>query len=268
MKWGSRRGHKNLVGGVLTERDAIACRWVCEQGVMTVDQLWRAVWAGESLKSPRYTYERVSFLTRAGFLIGMRSPYSLKVFYKATRHAQDLAHSIGDGNVPLLAPSLPEIPHADGLTEIRLSVVRAGKLSKEKSAPWQTDRMLAIDPAFPRERFYGNMPDAVWTTGSGRRVAIEYERTRKAKLRVKLKVEAFSREIGRQDRVFDTVLWITSSGTERMLREMTTSHPAHKVRLMHEFFSELSSDSESLKIRGNVERSLKPGEVGSSAYGE
>ena len=32
------------VRGVVTERDTVAMRWVCEQGAMSVDQLWRAVW--------------------------------------------------------------------------------------------------------------------------------------------------------------------------------------------------------------------------------
>ncbi len=42
-KFGEGSGGKGKVRGVLTARDRIACRWVCEQGVMTVDQLWRAV---------------------------------------------------------------------------------------------------------------------------------------------------------------------------------------------------------------------------------
>ena len=33
--------------GVVTDR--LACRWICESGVMTVEQLWRAVgWSPES----------------------------------------------------------------------------------------------------------------------------------------------------------------------------------------------------------------------------
>ena len=81
------RQKRKSVGGVIMERDIKACRFVCEQGVMTVDQLWRAVWWSPESNSPRYAYDRVSFLERAGFFEGVRTSYSLKTYFKATRLA-------------------------------------------------------------------------------------------------------------------------------------------------------------------------------------
>ncbi len=229
--------------GVATERDALACRFVCEQGVMTVEQLWRAVWWSPESNSPRYAYERVLFLERARFLVGIRTSYSLKTFFKATRMAQELAMSRGEGPslIPLASPPGNEIGHSDGLTELRLAVIRSGKLGSAGAAPWRTDRVLAIDPTFPRERFYSHMPDAIWTTQSGKRIVVEYERTRKVVSRLRLKVEAFSRELTRPDRAFDLVLWVGVPGTLPTLTQALVSHPAQKLRTMGEFIAELKA---------------------------
>ena len=58
---GTKSGKR--IAGVATIRDALACQWVCECGVMNSDQLSRAVWSktesGAPSISPRYAYERV-----------------------------------------------------------------------------------------------------------------------------------------------------------------------------------------------------------------
>ncbi|MCC6278943.1 MAG: hypothetical protein LC102_01100 [Ignavibacteriales bacterium] len=222
--------------GVVTARDGIACRLVCEQGVMTIDQLWRAVWWSEDSRSPRYVYDRVSFLVASQFLAKMRSPYSLKSYFRATRMGQELASTSGESSrlVPLATPRVSEIPHADGMTELRLMVSKAGK-----SVEWRPDRALAIDSMFPKERFYGIVPDAIWVTKTGKRIAVEYERTRKGVSRVRAKVEALSREVARQDRVIDRVLWIAEPGAYQDLEGVLSSHPSQTLRTMDQFRAEL-----------------------------
>jgi hypothetical protein len=235
-----QRVKKSRVAGVITRRDALACRLVCEQGVMTVDQLWRAVWWSPDSNSPRYAYDRVSFLERAGLLEGMRSSYSLKTYFKATRSGQEAAGSAGEGVslIPLASPPLIEIGHADGLTELRLAVQKA-----RLGASWRPDRVLVIDPAFPRERFYSHVPDAIWTTPKGARIAVEYERTRKTASRLRLKVETFARELARPDRAFDRVLWIGVPGTLPVLTQVLANHPGQTLRTMGQFFSEMKSSA-------------------------
>ncbi|MBI4129595.1 hypothetical protein HY464_02790 [Candidatus Peregrinibacteria bacterium] len=228
------------IGGVVTSRDRLACRWVCEQGAMTVDQLWRAVWWSETSNSPRYAYDRVAFLTRAGFLSGIRTAYNLKTYFKATRAAHELAGTAGEGVslIPLHAPAIGEIGHADGLTELRLAVQRF-----QGEASWRSDRVLVMDPAFARERFYSHVPDAIWTTPRGARIAVEYERTRKTISRLRLKVETFSREMVRSDRAFDRVLWVGVPGTMAALTQALASHPGQTLRTMDQFISELRGSS-------------------------
>lgn len=207
---------------------------------MTVDQLWRAVWWSDASRGPRYAYERVLFLERAGYLDRVATDHSLKFYFRATRQGQELVGTSDEaqGMVPLASPAINEIPHADRLTEIRLSVLRAGKI-----ASWKTDRVLAIDATFPRERFYRLIPDALWTTPSGKRIAVEYERTRKGVARVRTKVEALSREIARPDRAIDLVLWVAERGAYQDLESVLSTHPAQRLRTFHQLVTELEAEA-------------------------
>lgn len=252
VKVGTKRGSKGMdfdgnggkgkVRGVLTARDRIACRWVCEQGVMTVDQLWRAVWWSNESQSARYAYDRVKFLSDAGFLVGVRTHFSLKVYFKATKLAQSVTEELLDAQsgemVPLASPKISEVPHADGLTELRLMTLRANKCTS-----WKTDRVLVLDAAFPKERFYGHLPDAIWTTPLGRRIAVEYERTRKGVGRVRKKVEAFGREMARHDRAFDRVLWVAGPGVLPSVRAALGNQPNQFLRTLGTFREEIERPS-------------------------
>ena len=212
-------------------------KWICEQGAMTVEQLWNAVWHnGESL-SPRYAYERVLFLERAGFLERVKTPGSLKSHYRALKPAVAIVCERSQSVDGIPSPRVPtnEIPHVDTLTEVRLAVLRSGRLGE-----WKTDRVLVLEPSFPRERFEHAVPDAIWTTKKqGRRIAVEYERTRKGRTRIKQKVDLFARELSRADRFFDLVLWIATPGAYRDLENVLGTHPGQRLRTVQQFLDEL-----------------------------
>lgn len=236
-------GKKNVVGSeaksrcVIVDRDVKCCQWVCEQGAMTVEQLYRAVWWSAESRSSSYAYERIQFLEREGFLEGVKTPYSLKTFFRPTKKTQALVSSrIGEVRpVPVSLVPSNEIPHTDVLTELRLAVIRAGRLGS-----WRTDRMLNIDPEFPKHRFEVAVPDVIWTTkDSKRRIAIEYERSRKGKRRTQVKVEALSRELARADRAFDLVLWIGAPGAYQDLSLLLKNHPNQQLRRLDEFLAEI-----------------------------
>jgi hypothetical protein len=211
---------------------------------MTVEQLWRAVWRSAESASPRYAYERVLFLERAGFLTPLKTAYSLKRYFRATKKAQEAAVDASEGStpIPFVFSRVSEILHTDGLTELRIATLRANKC-----ADWRTDRVLVLDENFPRARFHGHVPDAIWTTPSGKRVAVEYERTRKGATRVRQKVEAFGRELMRQDRVFDRVLWIGEPSVLSSLRVALGTHPEQVLRTKTQFLSELEQGDQLMR---------------------
>lgn len=230
---------KERVKGVVTDKDLEALKWVCEQGVMTVDQLWRAVWWSEESSGPRYAYERILFLERSKFLEKIKTPYSLKSYFRARRRAYNLLSTRGQGGrcIPSQKTPINETLHVDGLTEIRIAVLRSGKVRD-----WVTDRMLVVDPTFPRERFEITVPDAIWTTQeSGRRIAVEYERTRKGRSRIKAKVDAYERELARPDRMIDLVLWVAAPGSYQDLQRVLVNHPKHELRTLDQILKELKA---------------------------
>lgn len=233
-----RRREQGTGRQVVVDKDVLCCQWICEQGAMTVDQLHRAVWGrgGES-KCSRYAYERVQFLEREKFLEAVRTSYSLKSFFRPTKKAQEIVSVRGDGVsiVPVTLVPTNEIPHVDILTELRLALIRADRVES-----WKTDRMLLLDSEFPKSRFEVSIPDVIWTTkDSKRRIAVEYERSRKGRRRTLVKVEALSRELARADRAFDMVLWIAAPGAYSDLAATLKNHPDQQLRKLNEFLEEI-----------------------------
>jgi hypothetical protein len=232
-----------VVSGVVTERDLLALTWVLEQGVMTVDQLHRAVYQGEGTASSRAAFKRVQFLEASGFLVSLMSPHKKHRFLKATKRAQELLLVRAVKNIPLSlsSPSLSETPHSEILTEIRLAIRDSGKHGSDLW--WRGEGTLLEDEGFPKERFRDLMPDAIWVTKSSRRVAIEFERSRKGISRVRKKVEGFDVELGRPDRAFDAVLWVSHDGSYRDLKKALSNRENQILRTIPEFMNELKGES-------------------------
>lgn len=225
--------------GVVTERDASALLWVLHQGVMTVDQLFRAVYRTSQTQSPRYAYTRIQFLEQSGFLVSLKSAHRKDRFLKIAKLGQSylLSQSIQNVTRVLSVPSTLEIPHAEILTEIRIAIQESGKHGD--SLWWRGECLLSEDDEFPKERFRDLMPDAIWMTKSSRRVAIEFERARKGITRVRKKVEGFEEELNRSDRVFDRVLWVAVDGAYRDVKKALSNRETQTLRTVGEFMSEL-----------------------------
>lgn len=227
---------------VITDRDVLALRIVLQMGVLTVGQAYQLVWWTSESKSKRYAERRMSFLTESGFLTRTVTPYSRSRFHRATRSALDLVQSqFPDFCLTTLAPvSTPEIPHSDGLAELRCLIKINGRFQNPDNF-WKSDRELRVDPDFPKERLFDSIPDAIWTTKSGKRIAVEYERTRKSGPRILAKAQALDRELSRSDRVFDLVLWMVSPGTAPDVKRVIGARAHHTVKFLADLKFELTT---------------------------
>lgn len=202
--------------GRVTEKDQQALRWIAEQGIMTVDQLWRGIWKTGEMKSSRYAYLRVQFLSQLGWIKKGRSPYLMGAHCVLTKKgASFLAGTRLGSCLPVGSVPVSEILHFYFLTEARLRLTELNRV-----VSWKTDRVMAVDPLLRGSRIFKYLPDALWTDANGIRTAIEYERSRKGKTRLKLKVDAFALELIRPDRLFDQVLWIAEAGPMQDLRKV------------------------------------------------
>ncbi len=231
------------ISGRVTERDELALSWILSQGVMTVDQIYRAVYSADGAKSLRIAYARVKFLESSRYLFAVHATHKRDRFFKATKRAQSLLllKKYPDVTRALYVPSLSEIPHAEILTEIRIAILKSGKHANEPMW-WRSEGSLMEDKAFPKERFYDLMPDALWVTKSGRRIAIEFERTRKGSTRIRKKIEGLERELNRGDRAFDLVLWVSVEGAYRDLKAVLGNRETQTLRTVDEFLEELKGE--------------------------
>ncbi len=232
-----------VLTGVVTERDAEALLWILHQGVMTVDQIFRAIYSRGNAGSPRHAYTRIQFLEQSGFLVSLVSPHRKHRFFKITKQGQSylLSRNVPSVTRVLSVPSVSEIPHAEVLTEIRIAIQASGKHGD--CSWWRGEGELFEDEDFPKERFRDLMPDAIWVTKSSRRVAIEFERARKGITRVRKKVEGFELELARPDRAFDAVLWVSVEGAYRDLKKALSNRETQLLRTLPELMNELKGEN-------------------------
>lgn len=237
---GRRRSFAEITG-VITDRDLECLAWVISQGVMTGDQIYRAIYEGSNTKSSRYAYKRIQFLESSGYLESIRAPHKRDRFLKGTRAALRLLSVKNYPDLPgsLCTPTISEFPHAEVLTDIRIAILKSGRHSN--GLWWRGEGVLLQDSTFPKERFRDLLPDALWTTKGGQRIAIEFERARKGITRVRKKVEALDQELRREDRVFDMVLWVAVDGSYRDLKLALQNRDTQVLRSIPEFLSELKN---------------------------
>lgn len=227
--------HKILI----QERDIRFCLWLCECGVLRTDQAFRAIWHNSGIKGPRYAKRRIAALEKFGYIRTFRTPYSRAKYVVATKLGHELAVRSGAKNIPYGPILNAEILHAHGLVEIRLAIQEAGKM-----ASWQSDRSLLIDPTFPKIRFATFIPDAIWISNTGNRIFVEYERTRKALIRTRQKIEFYACELDRGDRMGDFVLWITEPSSHSAVENELIPYPSEsqRIRLLSDFLKEIKKE--------------------------
>jgi hypothetical protein len=218
----------------LTDRDLTALELVCEQGTVTLEQLWHAIWKVPGSDSKKYTYTRIQALVSAGFLCQLHVPFKRARFFTATALGRKTVQNTRHKSMPTHLPPVVEFLHTERLTDIRLALQRSGRIQH-----WLTDRMLVRSPNFPRDRFRSYIPDALWVSPTNARVLVEYERSHKGLPRLRRKVEAFSREMSRTDRFMDHVLWICEPERMPELKKAVGSDTRHTVRTFQEFQNEL-----------------------------
>ena len=223
-------------GFILTDRDAAALRFLLEQGVSTVDQLWRAVWWKPESGSSSFAKKRLVLMHRAGYLILDRSHILKAGLYRPTLVAYELM-TARDGIAypkPLARLNHNEIEHSLRLTDLRLTLQRAGRIRS-----WKSERVLMMESLLgggsyraKRDRY----PDAIWHSASGRRILIEVEISEKSHLRLKNKIDRYQSLVGKE---YDAVLWLVGHPTiQKSINRLIGSDKNQKTELWGEFLEQ------------------------------
>ena len=177
----------------LTKRDLRAIRWIAEQGIVTLDQVWRAVWKGESSKSSKYAEERLRGITQAGGLKRERVFGSGTSNYMATQKGITFLSGSGlDQSDWLRIPpvlrkhDLVQYRHRMGLNECRLYLRSQSAIThwvgERALVPYMNRYFKADTVSYIRKV----VPDAYFQY-EGTRWLLEFELTQKNKKKYEAK---------------------------------------------------------------------------------
>ena len=223
-------------GFFLTDRDAAALRLLLEQGVSTVNQLWNAVWRSDKSSSSKYAEDRLLRIHRAGYLILERSHILKAGLYRPTLAAYELMVA-RDGTSyprPLARLNHNEIEHSLRLTELRLTLQRAGRIRS-----WKSERVLMMESLLGGGSYHAKRdryPDAIWHSASGRRILIEVELSEKSNLRLKNKIDRYQSLVGKE---YDAVLWLVGHPSiQKSINRLIGSDKTQKTELWSEFLKQ------------------------------
>jgi hypothetical protein len=236
--WNEVRIGKGKKSGWLSANDVGCLKFIGEQGTVTVNQIWRRN-GGEDRDSLRHLYRRVEGLIETGVLKSFAEGKSHLRFLSLSRKGAELVHEMTGSPVPYPPPPRVELRHTVALTEFRLAATESGRVSR-----WLSDRVLKLSNDFP-SRLGNYCPDAYWVTKSGKRIFLEYERTRKTKARRQEKFHCFSQEMGRADRYMDMVVWVADGASREMLEGIVRVTPNQKVLSTNGFLAELARKASS-----------------------
>lgn len=191
------KGKKNFYP---TQRDLRAVRWICEQGIAQVEDVWLAIYKGSESKSSRYAEERLRGLCRLGYLKRIRVFGSGTTNYVPTLRGLNHLSELKSSDDPQRKVPLPSLPRAVKVASyahrVGLNKCRAYIQSDPRVTVWVNDRSL---PAHAEAYFQDEMkkflktarPDAYFLF-SGVRWFLEYEITQKNKKMYSAKKDRYS----------------------------------------------------------------------------
>lgn len=231
---------KGEKSGWLSANDIECLEFISFQGIVTIEQLWRAVVNRYSQgRSQRHLYRRVEFWLEHRIVQSFKEPGSKRVYLSISRRGIEAIQLRSSRPLPYPPPPKTELAHTLALTEFRLAAEEAGKVTR-----WVSDRCLRLCPEFPA-RLGNYCPDAYWVTRSGKRIFLEYERTRKTKARRQEKFLHFAQEMGRPDRYMDMVVWVADGASREMLESIVHTTTNQKVLSTDRFLAELARKASS-----------------------
>lgn len=178
---------------LLTTRDFEIISFVCDMKFASLEDIFEKFFKklkdGSESKSLWWARERVTELYKHGFINRIYSFNERKAYYLGTKKGYyELVRSY-----PSVIPTRPvesinfnTFEHDKLLLSLRLKMEKENKCSK-----WISDRTLSQFPELCPTVDKSYLPDAIYTTNSGEKVAFELEISRKAKKRYKDKIQSY-----------------------------------------------------------------------------
>ena len=178
---------------LLTSRDFEIISFVCEMKFASIDDIYEKFFKklkdGSESKSMWWARERITELYKHGYISRIYSFNERKAYYLGTKKGYyELIKSY-----PAVIPTRPvesinfnTFEHDKLLMSLRLKMEKTNECSK-----WVSDRTLSQFPDLCPSMDKSYLPDAIYTTAEGEKVAFELEISRKAKKRYHEKIQSY-----------------------------------------------------------------------------
>ena len=228
--------HKNslvrieeLENVILTERDFGIIEFVCEMKFARTQDLFQKFFSvlhsGESAISDLWARKRLLQLERGGFLKSYRMPEMQKrdLIYTATIRGYRAVMNVFPEKLlckPMLSVDLRTFGHDLRVLQCRLMLEALGEIKS-----WISDRQLKSFRELSGGFRGSEVPDGIFLTGEGRKIAFELEIARKSKSKYLAKVKryvAHLRNRGLEKRQFESVLYVCGNKQVSQLLENET----------------------------------------------
>lgn len=221
---------RRVPGVRLGDREFEILVFLLEMKMASLDQIYRQFFWSEASKSERYAYTRLKLLKDHGFVTTQRVYTEPHEYFLATDKAYRLSRNRYPDQVVSKALSsidLRYFEHDKRIVDCRIALEHSKGIHH-----WISERKLkgAYLRAMP-ERLKSLLtaafiPDAIFTTKDGVRVAFELEHARKVRERYEEKIHRFRLLMEEQDPLlFGRTLFVATSQTVfQLLRELTEAH--------------------------------------------
>lgn len=199
---------------ILTNRDFEIIKFILEMKYSSVEDIYfrffKTNFLGMQSLTNRAAYRRLQLLEENGYLTSARNFTINEKIYLATPKGYYLILNNSHADLFISYP-LKRIDHRTFDHDHMLVHIRQTLESVEKVRGWMSDRFLKSKPEFNELSSLNIVPDAIYTTVDGQKIALELELTQKAKDRYRGKIKSiveYQRNLGSKQKAFQKVRFL------------------------------------------------------------
>ncbi|MFV3409701.1 replication-relaxation family protein [Bdellovibrio bacteriovorus] len=233
---------------ILTPRDIAILEFILDMKFASIEDIFekffKVTLAGEEAKSNEWAVRRLQQLSKAGYLKGVHSFSERTKFYLATIKAyQEVSRSKPEEEV--LKPSRV-IDHRTFDHDRLVLEARIMLENKQAASCWVSDKKLRSSTELSGGLTLSNVPDGIYKTETGQKVAFEIELSKKSPKEIISKIKRYvsmMRSENSKVRVFDRVVYVCAKkySYDLLVKETKIYGDLFEVMTFAGFFGEGNS---------------------------
>ncbi len=244
-----KRKVRNLANVVLMERDVSVLEFILEMKFASIndvfEKFFKVTLSGEKAKSKEWAMRRLQQLEKAGYVRGLHSFSEKMKFFLVTVKGYQVVKKWRP-ELDVLRPSL-KIDHQTFDHDRFVLEARIMLENRRAASCWISDKRLRTNNELAGGLTNSNVPDAIYVDENGKRVAFEFELSRKSNKDYLDKVKRYVGILraGIEAKAFDKVIYVCAKAYsfEFLKRETQIYADLFEVKRLNEFFTSDSSVS-------------------------